>query len=154
VGHISSKSFSIIFVSKLTIYAHFQAEGPDAFSQFHLYVCSAFLVKWSEKLRQMDFQVGKSLTLLAENTSTRFCFHPGYHHVPAILANTRLGRPSNRDAPQRSICSQFNMAQCTESFQREVTLILSSRCTRVLKVYDESNKCIIFLQAKAKLTLA
>jgi hypothetical protein len=34
-----------------------QAEGPDAFSQFHLYVCSAFLVKWSEKLRQMDFQV-------------------------------------------------------------------------------------------------
>ncbi len=34
-----------------------QAEGPDAFSQFHLYVCSAFLVKWSDKLRQMDFQV-------------------------------------------------------------------------------------------------
>lgn len=32
------------------------AEGADAFSQFHLYVCSAFLVKWSTKLRQMDFQ--------------------------------------------------------------------------------------------------
>jgi len=32
------------------------AEGPDAFSQFHLYVCSAFLVKWSEKLRDLDFQ--------------------------------------------------------------------------------------------------
>lgn len=32
------------------------SEGPDAFSQFHLYVCSAFLVKWSDKLRQMDFQ--------------------------------------------------------------------------------------------------
>ncbi|KDQ57641.1 hypothetical protein JAAARDRAFT_35331 [Jaapia argillacea MUCL 33604] len=32
------------------------SEGADAFSQFHLYVCSAFLVKWSEKLRQMDFQ--------------------------------------------------------------------------------------------------
>ncbi|KIJ67778.1 hypothetical protein HYDPIDRAFT_83427 [Hydnomerulius pinastri MD-312] len=32
------------------------AEGADAFSQFHLYVCSAFLVKWSAKLRQMDFQ--------------------------------------------------------------------------------------------------
>ncbi len=37
-----------------------QAEGPDAFSQFHLYVCSAFLVKWSDKLRQMDFQVRTS----------------------------------------------------------------------------------------------
>ncbi|KZS98359.1 RabGAP/TBC [Sistotremastrum niveocremeum HHB9708] len=32
------------------------AEGPDAFSQFHLYVCSAFLVKWSDKLKEMDFQ--------------------------------------------------------------------------------------------------
>ncbi|TDL26196.1 RabGAP/TBC [Rickenella mellea] len=32
------------------------AEGPDAFSQFHLYVCSAFLVKWSKKLQEMDFQ--------------------------------------------------------------------------------------------------
>jgi len=32
------------------------AEGPDAFSQFHLYVCSAFLVKWTDILREMDFQ--------------------------------------------------------------------------------------------------
>ncbi|TFK26498.1 RabGAP/TBC [Coprinopsis marcescibilis] len=32
------------------------AEGTDAFSQFHLYVCCAFLVKWSDKLKQMDFQ--------------------------------------------------------------------------------------------------
>ncbi|GHJ87348.1 hypothetical protein NliqN6_3750 [Naganishia liquefaciens] len=32
------------------------AEGTDAFSQFHLYVCSAFLVKWSERLKEMDFQ--------------------------------------------------------------------------------------------------
>lgn len=37
-----------------------QAEGPDAFSQFHLYVCCAFLVRWSDKLRQMDFQVRTS----------------------------------------------------------------------------------------------
>ncbi|KAI0665916.1 RabGAP/TBC [Trametes maxima] len=32
------------------------AEGTDAFSQFHLYVCSAFLVRWSKKLQEMDFQ--------------------------------------------------------------------------------------------------
>lgn len=32
------------------------AEGTEAFSQFHLYVCSAFLLKWSDKLRDMDFQ--------------------------------------------------------------------------------------------------
>lgn len=33
-----------------------QAEGPDAFSDFHLYVCSVFLHKWTDKLRTMDFQ--------------------------------------------------------------------------------------------------
>jgi len=32
------------------------SEGAEAFSQFHLYVCSAFLVRWSDKLRTMDFQ--------------------------------------------------------------------------------------------------
>ena len=37
-------------------HVHTQAEGTDAFSQFHLYVCSAFLVQWSKKLKEMDFQ--------------------------------------------------------------------------------------------------
>jgi hypothetical protein len=47
-----------------------QAEGADAFSQFHLYVCSAFLVKWSEKLRQMDFQVLHPLPPSGSHTDT------------------------------------------------------------------------------------
>jgi len=29
----------------------------QGFSEFHLYVCAAFLVKWSERLVKMDFQV-------------------------------------------------------------------------------------------------
>ena len=32
-----------------------QAE-ENGFSQFHLYVCAAFLVKWSEQLTKMSFQ--------------------------------------------------------------------------------------------------
>ncbi|KAF1919416.1 TBC1 domain family member 22A [Ampelomyces quisqualis] len=28
----------------------------DGFSSFHLYVCAAFLVKWTDQLRKMDFQ--------------------------------------------------------------------------------------------------
>ena len=32
-----------------------QAE-EQGFSEFHLYVCAAFLVKWSSKLLKMDFQ--------------------------------------------------------------------------------------------------
>lgn len=31
-------------------------EGQAGFSEFHLYVCAAFLVKWSEQLQKMDFQ--------------------------------------------------------------------------------------------------
>lgn len=54
VGHISSTLISGFGYFDIHI---LQAEGPDAFSQFHLYVCSAFLVRWSEKLREMDFQV-------------------------------------------------------------------------------------------------
>lgn len=35
----------------------YQAEGTDGFSEFHLYVCAAFLVKWSNELKKMEFQV-------------------------------------------------------------------------------------------------
>ena len=35
----------------------YQAEGSDGFSEFHLYVCAAFLVKWSADLKQREFQV-------------------------------------------------------------------------------------------------
>ncbi len=34
----------------------FKAE-EQGFSDFHLYVCAAFLVKWSEQLVKMDFGV-------------------------------------------------------------------------------------------------
>jgi hypothetical protein len=34
----------------------YMAEGSDGFSIFHVYVCAAFLVKWSREILQMDFQ--------------------------------------------------------------------------------------------------
>lgn len=34
----------------------YMAEGPNGFSEFHVYVCAAFLVKWSAKIQEMDFQ--------------------------------------------------------------------------------------------------
>ena len=39
----------------------YMAEGQAGFSEFHLYVCAAFLVKWTEKLQKMDFQVRQFL---------------------------------------------------------------------------------------------
>ncbi|RKP11258.1 rab-GTPase-TBC domain-containing protein, partial [Piptocephalis cylindrospora] len=32
------------------------AEGSEGFSEFHMYVCAAFLVKWSDRLKKMEFQ--------------------------------------------------------------------------------------------------
>jgi len=34
----------------------YMCEGGQAFSQFHLFVCTAFLLTWSKPLQEMDFQ--------------------------------------------------------------------------------------------------
>ncbi|KZT56163.1 RabGAP/TBC [Calocera cornea HHB12733] len=34
----------------------YMCEGSQAFSQFHLFVCTAFLLTWSQQLLEMDFQ--------------------------------------------------------------------------------------------------
>lgn len=39
----------------------YMSEGTEGFSDFHLYVCAAFLVKWSDKLKKMEFQVRMSM---------------------------------------------------------------------------------------------
>ncbi|KIY44403.1 RabGAP/TBC, partial [Fistulina hepatica ATCC 64428] len=56
------------------------AEGTDAFSQFHLYVCSAFLVKWSDKLREMDFQ---GIIMFLQSLPTQ---NWGDHEVEMLLS--------------------------------------------------------------------
>lgn len=53
MGHVSGKCPSNVL--RNTIAHALQAE-EDGFSSFHLYVCAAFLVKWSDQLRKMDFQ--------------------------------------------------------------------------------------------------
>lgn len=41
----------------------------QGFSEFHLYVCAAFLVKWSEQLVKMDFQVQSGSVVSVRNTN-------------------------------------------------------------------------------------
>jgi len=64
VGYLSSKLSSLSLSksdgfdrlnSNLCVWI--KAEGTAAFSEFHLYVCLAFLVRYSDQLRAMDFQV-------------------------------------------------------------------------------------------------
>lgn len=46
----------------------------------------------------------------------------GHHYVLAISTDTRLGRSRDRDVAERSICTEFNMAECTESFQWQMNI--------------------------------
>lgn len=95
-----------------------QAEGADAFSQFHLYVCSAFLVKWSEKLQKMDFQVSPFEQVKSQEPSTHLGSRStGDHHVFAKAANRYLERSRRRIALVRGVRSQVGVAWRREPFQ-------------------------------------
>jgi len=52
VGHI----FGMLELATVRYSAKSSQAEEDGFSSFHLYVCAAFLVKWTEQLRKMDFQ--------------------------------------------------------------------------------------------------
>jgi hypothetical protein len=61
VGHVSGGSFFFphplyISANRLTGTLLARQAEEQGFSEFHLYVCAAFLVKWSSKLLKMDFQ--------------------------------------------------------------------------------------------------
>lgn len=49
--HIGELSLKCV----IRIWDTYLSEGQDGFSTFHLYICAAFLVKWSDKLRKMEF---------------------------------------------------------------------------------------------------
>ncbi|KAI9327488.1 rab-GTPase-TBC domain-containing protein [Obelidium mucronatum] len=42
--------------STVRMWDSYQAEGIEGLNEFHLYVCAAFLVKWSAELKKMEFQ--------------------------------------------------------------------------------------------------
>lgn len=72
--------------------AEIQAEGADAFSQFHLYVCSALLVKYSERLREMDFQVRYHSSI--SHSLPEHCIDlAGDDNFPSVSADKCMERP-------------------------------------------------------------
>ena len=72
----------------------------QGFSDFHLYVCAAFLVKWSDQLVKMDFQVCLSTSAGWICIPLRLMYHEGDYDVFASLANQRLDRKGYRTPPE------------------------------------------------------
>ena len=86
------------------------AEGSsEGFSEFHVYVCAAFLVKWSEQLQKQDFQVSFAeswhcvpfLNLLKLNLKHNFFL--GYYDFPPAIAYAGLEREGCRITLVRSL---------------------------------------------------
>jgi hypothetical protein len=46
----------LMFPIRICTQANYLQAEDQGFSHFHLYVCAAFLVKWSDQLLKMDFQ--------------------------------------------------------------------------------------------------
>ncbi|RKP34728.1 rab-GTPase-TBC domain-containing protein [Dimargaris cristalligena] len=69
------------------------SEGSTGFSEFHVYICAAFLVKWTDVLLKMDFQ---EIMLFLQSVPTKswtekeievllseaFMYQSLYHHAP------------------------------------------------------------------------
>jgi hypothetical protein len=53
----------------------------------------------------------------------------GHHHVPTVVANTRLDGPRNRDATQPSVRAKFDLAQRTEPLHGKVKIRASLHST-------------------------
>ena len=59
--------------STVRMWDTYLAEGSsEGFSEFHVYVCAAFLVKWSDQLQAQDFQVLDYWLLQRKNTKHNF----------------------------------------------------------------------------------
>lgn len=79
------------------------SEGPDGFSDFHVYVSAAFLVKWSEHLRKLEFQ---DIIMFLQSPPTKswktkdiemllseaFMWKSLFHNSPSHLAGTSGAR--------------------------------------------------------------
>lgn len=73
----------------------------QGFSEFHLYVCAAFLVKWSEQLVKMDFQVRSASPYTV--VELKLTGTIGDHDVLASFADARLDGERYRTAAQRGV---------------------------------------------------
>ncbi|EMR10813.1 hypothetical protein PNEG_00960 [Pneumocystis murina B123] len=62
----------------------YMAEGQSGFSDFHVYVCAAFLVKWSPQLLKMDFQ---EIIIFLQSLPTQ---HWTYKDIEILLSEAFL----------------------------------------------------------------
>ena len=122
----------------------------QGFSEFHLYVCAAFLVKWTEQLVKMDFQASQ---LLQASLPMSDDIIVGGYDVSASLADKRLDRKGHRASAKRGIhmAESFSRLECSfEKFQRYLqylisTIRLARTCKSVMKLPLQCNEAFCLM---------
>ncbi len=75
----------------------------QGFSDFHLYVCAAFLVKWSDQLMKKEFQVSHHTMNRIEGSLADSVGPIGYHDVFAGITDAELDGEGCGAAAKRSV---------------------------------------------------
>ena len=110
------------------IWDTYLAEGED-FSQFHVYVCAAFLIHWSAQLRQLDFQ---PLMLYLQRLPTQ---NWGEKEIDMLLSQAYVLVQRERQRRRR------RRRRCSTTVQRNVLTCVS--CRVVSCAATCTNPCIM-----------
>lgn len=101
----------------------------QGFSDFHLYVCAAFLVKWSDQLVKMEFQVSDE-GRTGDEASWTHTFFLGNHDVPTGITDEKLDGEGYRASSERGFhlaepvsgveCASEKLQRCSQWFNEYI----------------------------------
>lgn len=86
------------------------AEVGDGFCDYHVFVCSAFLVRWRTELLAMDFQVMSQRFQDNQRVSNMISIS-GNYDVCAKSPNERLDGEGHRAFVESGVCMEVSFSQ-------------------------------------------
>lgn len=112
----------------------------DGFSEFHLYVCAAFLVKWSVQLKGMEFQVQNGRDVCDRFKGWYLCRDIGYYDAFAVTSDIQLDWQGNWDASFRGVHVEKSLSWLSKSSSEIVSFVVTRK-----EVQNKKEAVAIFL---------
>ena len=119
----------------------------QGFSEFHLYVCAAFLVKWSDQLVKMDFQVRGALPKSSDcfQIRSKLTAATGDDDVLASFTDARLDGERYRIAAQRSVYMAEFIPWLECSSEKSQRCYVNTRVSVARSLTKHGNICRTFI---------
>ena len=118
LGHLSRRLLSTVLVLAKPTRGNspFQSE-QNGFSQFHLYICAAFLVRFSKDLlRERDFQVSTPATTPMPFHRARRRLFVGPASPPPKPTHAFVDKQRHQYSNRRSVSIESDVRQRAETF--------------------------------------